>query len=47
MDGDFRTGDWLGHPLRDVIESPVKSMPLEPKAMDLLVCLAQRLTKNL
>ncbi|HUV12282.1 MAG TPA: protein kinase, partial [Acidobacteriota bacterium] len=41
MDGDFRIGDWLVQPLRDVIESPQKSVSLEPKAMDLLVYLAQ------
>jgi TolB-like protein/DNA-binding winged helix-turn-helix (wHTH) protein/Tfp pilus assembly protein PilF len=40
MEGDFRVGDWLVHPDRDVIEFPEKSVQLEPKAMDLLVYLA-------
>jgi serine/threonine protein kinase len=41
VNGDFRIGNWLVQPLRDVVESPETSIPLEPKAMDLLVYLAQ------
>ena len=41
MEGDFRIGEWLVQPLRDVIESAEKSIALEPKAMDLLVYLAE------
>ena len=40
LEGDFRIRQWLVQPLRDVIESPQKSVSLEPKAMDLLVYLA-------
>ncbi len=41
MEGDFRVGDWLIHPDRDLIESSEKSIQLEPKAMDLLAYLAE------
>ena len=41
MEGDFRIGEWLVQPLRDVIESARESIALEPKAMDLLVYLAE------
>ena len=41
MEGDFRLGEWLVQPLRDVVESPNRSVPLEPKVIDLLVYLAE------
>ena len=28
--GEFRIGDWLVQPLRDLIQSPETSIPLEP-----------------
>jgi serine/threonine protein kinase len=41
VEGDFRIEGWLVQPLRDVIESTDGSVQLEPKAMDLLVYLAE------
>lgn len=42
MDGDFRLGPWLVSPgLNTIVSSEGKASRLEPKVMDVLVCLAQ------
>ncbi|MGH9498273.1 MAG: winged helix-turn-helix domain-containing protein [Terriglobales bacterium] len=40
MDGDFRVGSWLVQPSLNAISSGGASVRLEPKVMEVLVCLA-------
>ncbi|HEY6251076.1 MAG TPA: winged helix-turn-helix domain-containing protein [Candidatus Angelobacter sp.] len=40
MDGDFRLGDWLVSPKLNSLSSQGKTVRLEPKVMQVLVCLA-------
>ena len=41
VDGDFRIGDWLVHPLRDAIQSPETNIPLVPGGakLEILACM--------
>ena len=41
MDGDFRLGEWLVAPKLNSLSSGDRTVRLEPKAMQVLVCLAQ------
>jgi len=40
VDGDFRLGEWLVEPQLNSLSSPSKTVRLEPKAMQVLTCLA-------
>ena len=42
MDTDFRVGQWLVQPQLNLIQGPDGSASVEPKAMDVLVCLAKQ-----
>ena len=42
MDGNFRVGQWLVQPQLNLIQGPGGDTPVEPKAMDVLVCLAKQ-----
>ncbi|HEU0007952.1 MAG TPA: winged helix-turn-helix domain-containing protein [Terriglobia bacterium] len=42
MDGNFRIGQWLVQPQLNLIQGPGGDTPVEPKAMEVLVCLAKQ-----
>ena len=42
MDGNFRVGQWLVQPQLNLIQGPGGDTPVEPKAMEVLVCLAKQ-----
>src|SRR5690242_17547690 len=42
MEGDFRLGEWLICPLLNTVQKDGKSVRLEHKFMQVLVCLARR-----
>ena len=42
MDGNFRIGQWLVQPQLNLIQGPSGDTSVEPKAMEVLVCLSQQ-----
>jgi Tol biopolymer transport system component/DNA-binding winged helix-turn-helix (wHTH) protein len=42
LDGNFRVGQWLVQPQLNLIQGPGGGTSVEPKAMDVLVCLAKQ-----
>jgi Tol biopolymer transport system component/DNA-binding winged helix-turn-helix (wHTH) protein len=42
VDADFKIGQWLVQPQLNLIRGPNGDMPVEPKAMEVLVCLAKQ-----
>ena len=42
MDGNFRVGQWLVQPQLNLIQGPGEETSVEPKAMEVLVCLAKQ-----
>jgi len=42
VDGNFRVGQWLVQPQLNLIQGPGGETSVEPKAMEVLVCLAQQ-----
>ena len=42
MDGNFRVGQWLVQPQLNLIQGPGRDTSVEPKAMEVLVCLAKQ-----
>jgi Tol biopolymer transport system component/DNA-binding winged helix-turn-helix (wHTH) protein len=42
LDGNFRVGQWLVQPQLNLIQGPGEETSVEPKAMDVLVCLAKQ-----
>ncbi|HEU0007949.1 MAG TPA: winged helix-turn-helix domain-containing protein, partial [Terriglobia bacterium] len=42
MDGNFRVGQWLVQPQLNLIQGPGGTTSVEPKAMEVLVCLSQQ-----
>jgi DNA-binding winged helix-turn-helix (wHTH) protein len=42
MNGNFRVGPWLAEPSLDILTQNRRSVHIEPKVMEVLVCLADR-----